>query len=462
MVDHASDLPPDQIAAIQDAAIRWKGKLNDRPSSAAPREAAGRRGPLESPTHGLARREPNLDDDRVLHFRSQVWIGNLDCRSLEEKAGIGLATEPRFVFQMPEYGTEHLLTLYAAIGGRQEAEWGEAILHTFLDWCGTDLALAESLGAYFYGDWRGRIIYDDLVADCIGRWLETDPLVEEYRQTFRRLEEKTNVYISLLNSGGKILSHSPYCDQEPDECIRDLFMSGVISANLLQGFYQYRNLTVRLLALQSEPDAPPVDALDMLRRYSNGRIAAVLQDAELSLRLLALRCFSRMGYDAVRDKLQNTRTDEQAVPTDLRKSLLEWAKTTGGQPRQQELGQYLSQYQRKFEAERHLWARIRGLYAKDLGVELGPRTEPPVAKAVSYLTFGELTNLILSLDAVAFPRWTGTEIGKDPPGKRWPGYVALLRRLRNQSAHLRNVAFQDIEDLMVTVREMRKDIEKYA
>jgi hypothetical protein len=78
------------------------------------------------------------------------------------------------------------------------------------------------------------------------------------------------------------------------------------------------------------------------------------------------------------------------------------------------------------------------------------------------MTFGELTNLLLSLDSFVFPRWTDKEIGKEPPAKRWPGYMALFRRLRNQSAHLRNVAFQDIEDLLITVREIRRDIEKYA
>jgi hypothetical protein len=61
-----------------------------------------------------------------------------------------------------------------------------------------------------------------------------------------------------------------------------------------------------------------------------------------------------------------------------------------------------------------------------------------------------------------FPRWTDKEIGKEPPTKRWPAYMALLQRLRNQSAHLRNVAFQDIEDMLTTVREIRRDIEKYA
>jgi hypothetical protein len=389
-------------------------------------------------------------------------MGNLDCRSLEDKFGINLAAEPRYVFQIPEYNSEQLLSLYTAIGERQESQWGEAILHTLLDWCGTDLALAESLGAQFYGNWRDNIIYDETVAECIGRWLKSDALVDKYRQTFYEFAEPAKVYVRLLNSGGKVPSHSPYCNQEPEGSIRELFMLGLISTNLLPGFYQYRNLTVRFLALQSDLEAPPVDALDLLRKYSNGRIGAILQDTELSLRLLVLRCFTRMGYDAVRNKLLNTRTDEQPVPTELRKSLQEWAKATGGAERQKELGQHLAQYQNEFYGSRNLWARICALYCSDLGIELGPGAEPPLAKAVSYMTFGELTNLLLSLDSFVFSRWTDKEIGKEPPVKRWPGYMALLRRLRNQSAHLRNVAFQDIEDLLITVREIRRDIEKYV
>lgn len=444
LIDHAGDLPPDQIAAIQVAASRWKAKtsVNDRTST--PGKEAGQ------------------GNDRYLRFRSQVWIGNLDCRTVEDLAGVYLATEPRFVFQIPEYNADLLLSLYSSLADRQESQWGEAILYMLLDWCGTDLALAESLGAHFYGNWRDSVLYEETVAECIGRWLKSDPLVAGYRQTFQQLNEANRGVVRLLNSGGKIPCHSPFCTQEPDPCIRYLYMSGAISMNLLPGFYQYRNLTVRLLALQSEPDAPQVDMLDLLRKHSNGRIAAVLQDAELSLRLLVLKCFSRIGYAAVRQNLMSTRTEEQAIPTDLRKSLMEWAKNTGGPSRLQELGKHLSQYQKQFEASLNLWTRICGLYASELGIELTPEIEPPLSKAVSYMTFGELSNLILSLETTAFPRWQKKEIGKDPPGKRWPGYMALLRRLRNQSAHLRNVAFQDTEDLLVAVREIRKDIQNYA
>ena len=104
-----------------------------------------------------------------------------------------------------------------------------------------------------------------------------------------------------------------------------------------------------------------------------------------------------------------------------------------------------------------------GLHAEETGEEVGAGPEPPLANIVAYMTFGELSNLLLSLDSSVFVRWeAGAEQGKDSPAKRWPEYMARLRRLRNQSAHLRNVALQDIEDLLVTVRQMRRDIQDYA
>ena len=41
--------------------------------------------------------------------------------------------------------------------------------------------------------------------------------------------------------------------------------------------------------------------------------------------------------------------------------------------------------------------------------------------------------------------------------KRWPGYLTRVRRLRNDAAHLRNISFQEIEDLLKDLNEIRKD-----
>ena len=464
VIDHASDLPPQQLLAIRTLSSQCKtyGWLKSRrPTLTRNKGLKGPLGFLWKATHRRPFNKPGLCNNGHVSLNSEIWLGDLDCRSLQNQFGLALAAEPRFVFQIPEYSSEHLLTLYTSICRRQDSEWGEAILYTILDWCGSDLSLAESLGAHFYGNWRNNI-YDDTVAESIEHWLKTDQLVDEYRQNFLCLDEPSKSLVKLLNMGGKIQSHSPYCNQEPNESIRRMFLSGIVSPNLLPGFYQYRNLTVRLLALQSESESPSVDSLDLLRKYSNGRIGNILQDVELSLRLLALRCFTRMGSDAVREKLETTRTDEQAIPTDFRKSLLEWAKVNGGPDQQESLGRYITQYQKEFNAGHNLWSRIRELYATDMQIELADNVEPPFAKTVSFMTFSELSNLILSLGSTAFPRWDGTDFSREPPGRRWPAYLALLGRLRNQTAHLRNVAFQDMEDLFTIVREMRKDIDRYA
>lgn len=445
VIDHASDLATDHIPAIRAAASQWqmarRRSVSVLSSSENP-DCAGSGG--------------------VLRFGAEVWVGMLDCRTLKDKVEISLTSEPKYVFQLPEYTPEHLLALYSIIGQRQNSQWSEAILYTILDWCGPDLALAESLSERFYGNWRDNEIYDDTVSDNIAQWLESDPLIEDYRKCIAKLDGPGKDFIRLLNSGGKVPSHSPTCNQDPDESIRRLFLGGIVSANLLPGYYQYRNLAVRLLALQSDPDSCRIEAIDLLRKHSNGRIGDILQDAELSLRLLALRCFNRMGSDAVRDKLMATRTDEQAIPAELRKSLQDWAKETGGPENQKALGQHLSQYQREFDSSRNLWTKIIGLYANELGDVMELAGDPPLAKTISYMTLSEVSNLIVSLEKLAFPQWTGKEPGKDPPWKRWPSYMALMRRMRNQSAHLRNVAFQDTEDLLTALREMRKDINKYG
>lgn len=463
IVDHAGDLPAEEILAIRTTTSEWK--ISTGPAlqqlSAATKKPRGSLGILLRAARRFSATKLQIKGNDHIGFSSEVWVGNLNCRGLEDQYHLALAAEPRLVFQIPEYNTEQLISLYSSIGQRQDSEWGEAILFTILDWCGPDLALAESLGAHFYGIWRDNI-YDETVADTIGRWLKTDQLVDEYRRYIQSLDEPGKALINLLNTGGKVPSHSPLCNQEPNESIRRLYLSGIVSPNLLPGFYQYRNLTMRLLAFQAEPDVPPLENLDMFRKYSNRRIGDVLQDAELSLRLLALCCFTRMGYDAVREKLKAIRTDELALPTDFRKSLLEWAKVNGGPNQQESLGRYLTQYQKDFNARHNLWSRIREMYATEMHIELADNVELPFAKMVSFMTFSELSNLIQSLGSTAFPRWDGTDFSREPPGRRWPAYLALLGRLRNQTAHLRNVAFQDMEDLFTIVREMRKDIDRYA
>ena len=120
------------------------------------------------------------------------------------------------------------------------------------------------------------------------------------------------------------------------------------------------------------------------------------------------------------------------------------------------------EYTKNFYRTNNLWTRVCGLQTSEIGGNGDEKQEPTVERIVEYLTFNELAELIQSLCPKIIPSW-GKEIpGHQPPSKTWPTHLARLRRLRNQSAHLRNVTFQDMEDLLTTTREMRRDMRDYV
>ena len=146
---------------------------------------------------------------------------------------------------------------------------------------------------------------------------------------------------------------------------------------------------------------------------------------------------------------------------ELRKSLLKWAEQTGGEDLQQKVTKHLTEYTSYFDRTHSLWARVCGHHSSEIRGDRGAAQEPTVEKIVQYLTFNELSNLIQSLCPKIFLDWSKEILGRQPPAKRWPAHLARLGRLRNQSAHLRNVTFQDMEDLLTTIREMRWDMREY-
>ena len=168
-----------------------------------------------------------------------------------------------------------------------------------------------------------------------------------------------------------------------------------------------------------------------------------------------------MGFDAVKQRLEATKTDELPMTPELRKSLSDWAQQTGGEELQRSLTKHLTDYTKEFHQTRNLWIRVRDMHSSELGVTGEIVQEPSMAKIAEYLTFSELSNLIQSLCPEIFPNWRKDTPGRQPPSKTWPTHLARLRRLRNQAAHLRNVTFQDMEDLLTTTREMRRDMKDY-
>jgi hypothetical protein len=205
-----------------------------------------------------------------------------------------------------------------------------------------------------------------------------------------------------------------------------------------------------------------ITSASLLRKSSSARINAIIQDIELSLRHLMARCFGTIGFEEAKRRLEGTKTDEHPMTAEMRKSLLDWAQQTGGEDLQQELTRYLTDYTKEFYKTRNLWARVCALYGEATDGNGGSIAEPPLEKIIEYVTFGELSTLVLSLCPDVFPNWKREVGGRQSPTRSWPAHLARLRRLRNQSAHLRNVTFQDMEDLLTTVKEMRRDMLGYV
>jgi len=86
-----------------------------------------------------------------------------------------------------------------------------------------------------------------------------------------------------------------------------------------------------------------------------------------------------------------------------------------------------------------------------------PDDGTPHLQRIDYLTLDQLGALVIQLIEEVFPRLTNG-LGKQQLRDRWREGVAKVRRLRNQVAHLRNVGFQDMEDLTGMLERMRRDI----
>jgi hypothetical protein len=133
----------------------------------------------------------------------------------------------------------------------------------------------------------------------------------------------------------------------------------------------------------------------------------------------------------------------------------------------------------EFEVESNLWTKVCHVFAMAhattsinqplAGQNVFPwfapgpnaaapvRTEPTPEQSIGCLTFAELASILQSLaDQVFLDKPRSNRI-TDSPKKRWPDYLTKVRRLRNEAAHLRNISFQDIEDLLGILDDIRRD-----
>jgi len=419
VVDHITTLPPDQLPGV---ATRL-------------RDVAG-----QNPT-------------------GMLWVGALDTKSIKAVTGVDLHTDARTHLCLPELGRDDLLRLYREIANRDErfwGDWGEAMLYFVLDWCGNDLALVEELVEFFYGDWKQRI-YDESVSECLEHWLAESAAVRGYRERYAALPEACKAHLRLLCGGGKLVLHRPEVHLETSEEIRRLFLAGFLCSNLMPGYYQFRNLLARhIVEEQAGVLHVPVD---LLRRSANGRVNALLQDVEVALRAMLRTVFRQMPPADVQTLLKDRPIERKLYEPELQRVLLDWAgqiPITAPYDAKGALGKLLKEERDKFEAACNLWTKVCIVFRESQGLET-TMAEPTPEQVVGCLTFAELADLLQSLTDKVFLEKPRSKRIVEPPKKRWPVYLTTVRRLRNEAAHLRNIGFQDIEDLLAILDAIRQD-----
>ena len=400
-----------------------------------------------------------LREIAVQNSTGMLWLGPLDTKSIKAATGIELHTDTRTHLCLPELGRDDLLRLYREIANRDErfwGQWGEAMLYFVLDWCGNDLALVEELVEFFYGDWTERI-YDESVSECLEHWLAESATVQGYRERFAGLPEPCKAHLRLLCGGGKLVLHRPEVHLETSEEMRRLFLAGFLCSNLLPGYYQFRNLLVRhIVEEQTGIRQPPAD---LLRRSANGRVNALLQDVEVALRSMLRNVFRQMSPDEVRTLLKGRPTERKLYEPELQRALLDWAgqiPVVAPYDAKGALGKLLKEKRDEFEEANNLWTKVCIVFRESQWLET-TMTEPTPEQVVGCLTFAELGDLLQSLTDKVFLEKPRSKRMVEPPRKRWPVYLTTIRRLRNEAAHLRNIGFQDIEDLLEILDAIRQD-----
>jgi len=379
-----------------------------------------------------------------------LWCGNLDVRGTDRAFGLKLCSVPSAHVSFPMLTRDELLAAYRAIATDWGCRWGDAVLYLMLDLCGTDLALVRSVTEYLPGDWSDRL-YDESVWDRVQEWLNNDDAVDAYRARLSALPASCETILALIRFGGKPQCLRAELIEEVDDALRRLFLDGFIVPNLLPGFYQLRNLVVRFLL--DETVKPEL----LFRRAANERAAALLQDAETMLRQILTSVFGRIGAEDARRRLKAMQQPGELIDRELNRALLEWAKRNCSAEAAKSLDELLRQHRLRFKAANAVWATVTELVRQDgvLDEELLP------AQCIDHLTLDQLGRLVLDLMEHVFPRVTD-DLGKKRLRESWQEGVAKVRRLRNQVAHLRNVGFQDMEDLARTLERMRRDVIAYG
>jgi hypothetical protein len=373
-----------------------------------------------------------------------VWCGAVDARKAS------LCSVPSAHVTFPVLSRHELLAVYKHIAENAGCRWGDAILYLILDLCGTDLLLVRSITDYLPGDWSDRL-YDDTVWDRVAEWLEQDETVGAYRSRIASLSKCCEDTFALIRFGGKPICKRPELIEESDDGLRLLSLSGFLAPNLLPGFYQPRNLVVRLLLDESaKPEA-------LLRRATNERASALLQDAETMLRQVLASVFGVIGLDSAKARLEKMQQPGEIIEEKLNGAILKWSRANNSEAAHRALVEILNEHREAFRNANSVWDIVCKMMRRDNVVDSGQ----PHLHCIDYLTLDQLGTLVIGLMDHGFPRLT-KEIEKKRVRDGWQEAVAKVGRLRNQVAHLRNVSFQDMEDLARTLERMRRDVIDYG
>jgi hypothetical protein len=390
-----------------------------------------------------------------------LWVGQLDARAIERDLGVHLHTIPRCHMTFPVLPRHEVLAVYRSIAEAHGCRWGEAILFLLVDFCGNDFALAESATEYFYGDWSSKL-YDATVWDRVNDWFAHSQRIQGYRSALKSLPETCKPYLALLRLGGKPVCPRTELREEVDDALRTLCLQGVLVQNLLPGFYQIRNLTVRYLVQEGFANWDRYKPEMLFRRVTNERVSQLLQDVESMLRYVLLSVFEILGDNRVQEVLTGKQGEGEFISAALNKALLELAEKNGGQDLKQAFNSLITEHRKSFKESNSVWQRVGKLMEQDDEEEAEATALPKHLRAVEYLTFSELADIFVQLIPEVFPATAGNGNLRNTLSTNWREALARVRRLRNRVAHLRNVEFQDMEDLVGTVEAMRKDIISYC
>jgi hypothetical protein len=219
------------------------------------------------------------------------------------------------------------------------------------------------------------------------------------------------------------------------------------------------------------------------------------------LRSVLFSVFQRLGETEVRTLLEKKQGDQEFISPEFHRALLNWAEGTNGLKDsiykevfiqrdcerathkilseetsqavihwlekqsgavlKQNLNALILQHRDAFRKDNSIWARIIRMMRAD-GYEADELSIPEHLGCINYLTFNELEVVLVELLDEVFPAIASDDLAKRRTKERWQENLSKLRRLRNRVAHLRNVGFQDMEDLVGAIESLRKDLIAYA